>query len=265
MMDKQRIDQIIIFSLLEASRADDPWERELGPIHLVKYVYLADVAYAEYHQGTTYTGAPWRFHHYGPWAEEVYLRIDPAIEAVGANIKKISSPKLQNDFFRYSFSDDDHYDVLFNSLPFEITGTLKKAIHEYGKDTAELLHHVYRTRPMIYAAPREHLNFKPKEQIKEKLVTKSQPQQEKLSVKRKKLKKEAIEKLRKEMAVRLERSLSEKTEKMQFTQPRYDEVYFEGVKWVESLAGEPIEPEEGTLEVSPDFWKSSFRTEDELY
>jgi hypothetical protein len=146
---QERIDQIIIFSLLEANREDDPWDRELGPIHLVKYVYLADLAYSEYHNGKTYTEVPWRFYHYGAWAEEVYLMIDPVIESIGADIKKISSPKLEDDFFRYSCSDDYRYDEIFNSLPFEITGVLKNAIHQYGKDTAELLHYVYRTRPMI--------------------------------------------------------------------------------------------------------------------
>jgi len=263
MSDKQKIDQIIIFSLLEASREDDLWDRELGPIHLVKYVYLADLAYSEYHHGETYTGVPWRFHHYGPWAEEVYVRIDPVIENIGANVKKISSPKLQDDFFRYSYSDDYQYDEVFNSLPFEITGALKKAIHKYGKDTAELLHHVYRTRPMIYATPGDHLSFISKKQDEES-KTEELFQEATISVKRKNLKKAAIETLKKEMAARLEKTLSKKKEKLQSTPPRYDEIYQEGIKWVESLAGEPINKEDGTLEVAPDFWKSNFRTNDEL-
>lgn len=263
MLDNQRIDQIIIFSLLEASREDDPWERELGQIHLVKYVYLADLAYSEYHPGETYTGAPWRFHHYGPWAEAVYFRIDPAIEAIGANIKRISSPKLKDDFFRYSFSDDYHYEEIFNSLPFEITGALKNAIHQYGKDTAELLHHVYRTRPMICASPGEELCFTSKKQ-NEGVNKEDQSLLEKLSVKRKKLKKEAIQELKTEMADRLKKTLAQKKEKVQYTSPRYDDIYFKGVKWVERLAGGPIEEEEGILEVPPDFWKSNFRTDDEL-
>jgi hypothetical protein len=29
--------------------------------------------------------------------------------------------------------------------------------------------------------------------------------------------------------------------------PRYDEVFFEGMKWLDSLAGEPIRAEEGEI------------------
>jgi hypothetical protein len=263
MSDQQRIDQIIIFSLLEADQEDDPWDRELGPIHLVKYVYLADLAYSEYHNGETFTRAPWRFYHFGPWSEDVYYRINPVLEAIGANIKPISSPKVQDDFYRYSYSDDEHYNEVLNSLPFEITGPLKKAIHSYGKDTSELLHYVYRTRPMICAAPGEYLCFTPKEQVEE--MEEEKGQDEKFSVKRKNLKKAAIEKLKKEMAARLKKTLAQKKGKKEFTPPRYDEIYNEGIKWIEDLAGDPIKKEEGILEVSPDFWRSKFRTDDELY
>lgn len=263
MIDTQKIDKIIQFALLEACRADDPWDRELGQIHLVKYVYLADLAYAEYHNGETYTGVPWRFHHFGPWAEAAYERIDPAVESIGANMKKISSPKYADDFIRYSCSDDYPYDEVFNSLPFEITGALKNAVHQYGKDTAELLHYVYRTQPMVCAAPGEELCFdfdKEKEELTEDEVITP----EKLSVKRRRLKKEAVENLKKEMAARLEKALKEKKTKVQYTPPRYDDVYFDGLKWAESLGGEPIGEKKGIIEVSPDFWKSKFRTDDEL-
>ena len=263
-MDKQRIDQIITFSLLESNRKDDPWDRELGPIHLIKYVYLSDLAYAEHHHGITYTGTPWRFHHYGPWGEEVYERIDLVMQAVEAKVKAISSPKLRDDFFRYSLDDDERYYELYSALPLEITSALKKAIHTYGNDTAELLHYVYRTRPMICAAPGESLIFESKKLVEEEIITESQIPKEEISVKRKKLKKEAIDKLKEEMAVRLEKTLTKKKEKRQFTPPRYDDVYYEGVMRVESLAGDPIETEEGVLEVTPNLWKSSFRTDDEL-
>jgi len=262
MSDQQRIDQIILFSLLEAGHEDDLWDRELGPIHLVKYVYLADLAYSEYHKGETFTGVPWRFYHFGPWAEEVYLRINPVLEDIGASIKQISSPKVKDDFYRYSYSDDELYNELLNSLPLDITGPLKKVIHNYGKDTAELLHYVYRTRPMICASPGEYLCFMPKKQDQDLEV--EQIQEQKLSVKRKTLKKAAIETLKKEMADRFKQALAQKKEIPEFIPPRYDDIYNEGIKWVESLAGDPINKEEGTLEVSPDFWKANFRINDEL-
>ena len=32
--------------------------------------------------------------------------------------------------------------------------------------------------------------------------------------------------------------------------PRYDEVFFEGVRWLDSLAGEPVEPQKGEITFS---------------
>jgi len=56
MTDLNKIRQIMQYALLVAGQNDDPYERQLGPIHLVKYVYLADMEYAEYHEGQTFTG-----------------------------------------------------------------------------------------------------------------------------------------------------------------------------------------------------------------
>ena len=42
--------------------------------------------------------------------------------------------------------------------------------------------------------------------------------------------------------------------------PRYDDVFFEGVKWLDSLAGEPVQPEEGEITFSNSIWKSPART-----
>ena len=39
--------------------------------------------------------------------------------------------------------------------------------------------------------------------------------------------------------------------------PRYDDIFFEGVKWLDSLAGEPIQEKEGEIYFSEDIWKSS--------
>ena len=38
--------------------------------------------------------------------------------------------------------------------------------------------------------------------------------------------------------------------------PLYDEVFFEGVRWLDSLAGEPVEPQEGEITFSKTIWKS---------
>ena len=100
-MNIQAIDEVLQFAILTAGRQDDYYERELGPIHLIKYLYLADLAYAEQHSGETYTAINWRFHHFGPWSNDAYMRIEPALNQIGAKCKTIQS-KYENDFVRWS-------------------------------------------------------------------------------------------------------------------------------------------------------------------
>lgn len=55
-LDQHRVDLLLQYTLVRAAQEDDWRDRELGPIHLLKYVYLADCAYAERHEGQTFTG-----------------------------------------------------------------------------------------------------------------------------------------------------------------------------------------------------------------
>ena len=41
--------------------------------------------------------------------------------------------------------------------------------------------------------------------------------------------------------------------------PRYDDVYFEGIAWLDSLAGEPFSEGEYIAEFSEEVWKSAAR------
>ena len=50
-------------------------------IQLVKYVYLADLYYAWYHDGDTITHFPWAFVYDGPYCSEVMQSIDEAASA----------------------------------------------------------------------------------------------------------------------------------------------------------------------------------------
>lgn len=88
---------MIQYALLVAGCEDDVFDRELGPIHLIKYVYLADLAHAERNDGQTFSGVRWQFFHYGPWTQEVYVRIQPALRAIDAEEKIITSERLDND------------------------------------------------------------------------------------------------------------------------------------------------------------------------
>lgn len=50
-----------------------------------------------------------------------------------------------------------------------------------------------------------------------------------------------------------------KLQKQQITlskPPHYDDVFFEGVKWLDSLAGDPVQDQEGDITFSKEIWKS---------
>ncbi len=86
-MKYDKVDMLIQYALLIAGQEDAFWDRQLGPIHLIKYVYMGDLAYAERNDGETYTGIDWRFYNFGPWSQTVNERIEPALTAIGATKK----------------------------------------------------------------------------------------------------------------------------------------------------------------------------------
>ena len=55
-MDIKKVDLLLKY-ILPAAGQEDFGNQEVGPIHLIKYVYLADLAFAERHRGGTFAGA----------------------------------------------------------------------------------------------------------------------------------------------------------------------------------------------------------------
>ena len=72
--------------------------------------------HAERRQGETFTSAQWTFHHYGPWAQEVHQRIEPALVAIDADKQLISAPKYDDDVVRWRKRDDRLYEQLEREL-----------------------------------------------------------------------------------------------------------------------------------------------------
>ena len=97
-LNYNRLD-ILLQYIIAVAGQNDPYDRELGMIHLIKYAYLADLTYASQHNGETFTGLPWKFHHFGPWSVECFHRIEPALTSIGATLRTIESEKY-NDFLR---------------------------------------------------------------------------------------------------------------------------------------------------------------------
>jgi hypothetical protein len=260
--DVQRVDTLLKFILATAGE-EDRGNRELGPIHLIKYLYLADLAHAERNAGETYTGLPWRFHHFGPWAEEAVSRIEPVVNEIGAVERMASGSKYDGDFVRYSFEDEIFLNGLEREIPSWIANAIQRAVHGFGSDTESLLDFVYKTVPMLSAAPGEVLDFSVLHRKENKDAMKIDNEQAKvLTVRQQKKRKQALQDLKRRFRERL--AAKSALKESGYTPPRYDEVFLEGVKWLDSLAGEPIKPVKGTARFSEDIWKSKARYDPDL-
>ena len=269
MSNTEKIDQLIQFALLTAGQEDEYIDRWLGPIHLIKYVYLADLTFARENDGQTYTGIPWIFHSYGPWDITCFERIEPALAAINAEEKVISSQRFEEDYHRWCISDARRHDELQEKLPVGVAGTITRFVHQFGTDTNSLLHYVYKTRPMVSAAPGEILDFTKE---LESIPTTSPDKEDdacQLTTRQMKKRKEALRNIKSGLRAMLDERKREKTSRPAepvFAPPRYDEVYFQGLEDLDRLAGSP--PEEGTYKVifSDGVWnsKSRFDPEHEL-
>ena len=265
-MDQKRADLLIQYILSVAAQGwGDYGDKEVGRIHIIKYVYLADLAFATQHGGKTFTGIPWRFHHYGPWDEGLFHRIDPACHAIGGHKRTITDTPY-DDFDRWSIDDDHLKDQLGKQLPPAVVFAVKGSFRQFTTDTYDLLDHVYSTTPMRHAAPGEFLPFdvaaqKYEQQIKENEEL-QQYQPPKLTTRQQKKRKQAFRDLKEKIQAKIaEKKKSGRAGFVTPTSPRYDDLFWKGQEWLDSLAGEPLSCEKGELTVSDSVWKSQSRSE----
>lgn len=157
--------------------------------------------------------------------------------------------------------DDLHLVKLDQDLPFIITANLRRNVHQFGKATPELLAFVYSTEPMRNAAPNEFLNFSDlKKHIQYQIV---EEQYDQLSIKQKKKLKSKMDELRSKSAEKLAVKRKKRLVAPLIT-PRYDNVYLEGLEWLDSLSGEKINEGENNAVFSDSIWKSPSRTGDDF-
>jgi hypothetical protein len=130
-LDLSRVDLLLQFALLSAGEEDDSRARTLGPIHLIKYVYLGDLAYARRHGGEIFTGINWQFYKFGPWSQVVHDRIEPALRSIGAEKATFESDyEDRADWCRWSLRRDDLIAEVEKRVPPEISLKLKPLIHQ---------------------------------------------------------------------------------------------------------------------------------------
>ena len=260
--DSSRIDLVLQYALLVAGEQDEKFDRQLGPIHLLKYVYLADLYHAEKNEGATYTGIKWRFYKFGPWSQTVNERIEPALSAIGADKKSFPSNYEENqDQIRWSLQNEHLLQERERQLPGTITFHLRRNVLQFGKDTQSLLYYVYNTKPMLNAAPGEYLDFTVTGNVSANNPAAIPLRMDSLSNRKKKQFKERMRALR----VRHKNKRKEDSKLIKpVKNPRYDDVYHEGIAWLDSLAGPQFAEGEYTVEFSDEVWKSATRKSEDV-
>lgn len=252
-LDVAKVDLVLQYAVLLAGQEDDYRDRQLGPIHLIKYVYLADLAIAQGNGGRTFTGVEWTFYKFGPWSQVVNARIEPALTAIGAERFAFeSSFEEKEEWVRWSKRDNPRLEALERSLPLEIKVSLRRFVHEHGKNTPALLELVYKTPPMLRAAPGERLEFSG-EALRASEQDEGSPRLAILSEKQRKKLREKMRELRARPPTAAPAKLVKPPE------PLYDGIYKEGLAWLDSLAGLPFVDQTLTVEFGDDVWKSSAR------
>ena len=257
-MDLAKVDQVVQYALAVASEAEGRGERELGPIHLLKFAYLADMEHARW-TGASFTQTAWRFHKFGPWSPEVFQRLPVAMQAVGAVERRFPSQYSEEDAIRWHLDRGSAIASLEGILPGVVTGAIRRAVQKFGNDTTYLLQEVYKTPPMLSAAPGELLNLaigEPQEPAADVPggLPASLPVLSKTKVKALKAR---IDQRRAAGAGRSDRVAPQPA-------PRYDDLFFEGTRWLDELAGSTMSDEKGQLHFADSVWKSRARREPEI-
>ena len=260
-MHEDRVIDLIKFVLGSAGQ-ENPGEQELGVIHVIKFLYLLDLDHARRHQGETFTSIKWRFHHYGPWERDAWMLVERTLQEVGAELRTFESTKFEGEGRRWKWTGDDvdaTVEEIRRKLPLRLTQAARRLVHEFGADTPLLLHHVYRTGPMLRAAPEESLTFDAlsEEPPPPRTSVSAEPA---LSKKQERLRKKRAAALRARVKASIVRRLAEHVSSDEsFTAPRYDAVFFQGVGFLEAGSGQPVLESEGELEVDDSVWQSETR------
>lgn len=252
------IELLFQYALAAAAQEDEARNRSLGPIHLLKYAYLGDLAYAQQNQGRTFSGAQWRFHHFGPWCVEAWQRIPAAADAIHAQRHEFPS-QYREDNIRWQLRTQGEPDDIVKGVPHVAARAIRRAVREFGSDTVSLLHFVYKTPPMLRAAPGEELSFMPVEVSQQDEVAEPVPSPSPVPT----ISKTKLKHLRARVRERLEQPLVRRMVEPD-PPPRYDAVFEKGIDWLDQLAGERIEAAEGRLRFADSIWKSRARSESDL-
>lgn len=258
MSDLSRLNAVYQYTAAVAALAESP--QRLGPIHLLKYAYLADLAHAARQAGNPYCGVEWRFHHFGPWSQEAFDAIGPALHGIAAREDRHTS-RYESDVVRYGLDRHEAEAIAGRgdqNLPPAVSHAITRAVREHGSDTADLLRHVYLTPPMLSARPGDRLDFSTAATPVPVTPTPTPPAR--LSVQKKRRRKAVVDSARAEMRRRLARSRSRRVAPQ--PPPRYDAVFHEATAQLDRMAGDPLAPVTGEVTFDDSVWHASQRRDD---
>ncbi len=158
-MDPRRVDLLLQYAIACAAHQAPPRD-ELSTEHLQKLVYLADLEHARGRgRGRGYTGARWEFARLGPTCAKVQARVEPVMTALGIEARPSASERGGD--WMFACSDRALRERLDGELPLHVSRAIKKATREFAgaSELPALLTAVYRTGPMLRAAPGEALQL----------------------------------------------------------------------------------------------------------
>ena len=140
----------------------------LSTIHIVKYIYIADLFNAK-SEGRTLTPWKWKFWDFGPWTLESYRAVGDAVSrgSISSETRESKYNRLDeaNEYQLFYCDRDDFGDEELETLgritiPNARTCTaLRGIIGEYGNRINPLLHYVYSTEPLHGKKHGDHLCF----------------------------------------------------------------------------------------------------------
>ncbi|WP_243294134.1 MULTISPECIES: Panacea domain-containing protein [Geothrix] len=271
-MNQQVIRDLVRFALAAAARQDH--RVDLGPIHLLKLLFLADWAFAQGNSGKTYTGIPWRFHNFGPYCYEAVAEVEDTVHASGVEDRSFLGSKSGREVKRWSFertaSTDELYYDLDRRLPLVVSRAILQTIRTQGSATYPILHEVYSSLPMRCTAPGELINFDaaiaellatpepsgPEEESPDTRPVVLSPIDPDASTTQRKKRAREFALLQQRMSEALSRA--DDSGDLLYIEPLEDEVFEQGVSWLEPQQ-EALQPFTAHLQIHPSVWHSRTR------
>lgn len=264
-MNTQRVNAILAQVLLSAEDIDPYTIPGMGPIHFIKYIYLTDLFHAEHNQGGSFTDTTWRFHHYGPWDVTLYDHLENGLYALGATKNTIPPQYGVDDCIRWIIGDREKtVECASQELCAEYAHYIDSQVKIFGNSTPKLLDYVYKTPPMLKAAPDELLSFEPTGFF----IKKHSHITENTSNKRT----DDEERKYQIWLADAQKFLAEKADEIRRNRqpprpippPRYDKVFFDGMMAMDEPEIPMLPIGQYTVTIDDSIWKSKARNDCEI-